>query len=56
VAEFAYHELLPGEVALALQQAGGRDDFYAAASPHAENVLAGYTELLLGLLSQAAGQ
>ena len=53
-AEFAYHELLPGEVAQALQQAADKEAFYAAAAPHGENVLAGYTEILLALLGQAA--
>ncbi len=53
VVELTYQENLPAEVQEALSGATDKESTYAVAGPFRESVLAGYTEILLGLLEEA---
>lgn len=56
VVELTYQEPIPEEVNAELQAGTDRDSFYALAQPYRDSVLAGYTEILIGLLQEGAGQ
>lgn len=56
VVEFTYQEPISAEATADLETATDRDSFYAAAQPYADTVLAGYTEILIGLVQAAAQQ
>lgn len=53
VVELTYQENLPAEVQEALSQATDKESTYAIAGPYRDGVLAGYTDILLGLLQEA---
>jgi hypothetical protein len=53
VVELTYQENLPAEVQEALAGATDKESTYAVAGPYRDSVLAGYTNILLGLLQDA---
>lgn len=53
VVEFTYQENLPDEVRDALSVATDKESTYEIAGPYRDDILAGYTEILLGLLQEA---
>lgn len=53
VVEFTYQENIPADALANLNTATDKDSFYALADPYREDVLAGYTEILLGLVQAA---
>ncbi|MCI0558398.1 MAG: DUF3558 domain-containing protein [Nitrososphaera sp.] len=56
IIEFTYQEPIPSDVATELQGGTGKEEFYALAEPYRDQVLSGYTEILIGLLQQAISQ
>lgn len=56
VIEFTYQEPIPSDVATELQSGTGNEEFYALAAPYRDQVLSGYTEILIALLRQAISQ
>jgi hypothetical protein len=53
VVEFTYQENLPPDVEEALSGATDKESTYAIAGPYRDEILTGYTEILLQLLQQA---
>ncbi|MGH2582280.1 MAG: hypothetical protein ACRDFQ_05230 [Anaerolineales bacterium] len=56
VVEITYQEPIPADAQNAFQGATDKDSFYALAQPYRDSVLAGYTEILIGLLQVALTQ
>lgn len=56
VVELTYQEPISPEAQADFQIATDRDSYYAAAQPYADSILAGYTEILVGLLHDATMQ
>jgi hypothetical protein len=56
VVEFDYKEPIPADASEALKAGTDREKFYAIAEPYRDQVLIGYTEILIHLLKQTAGK
>jgi hypothetical protein len=56
VVEITYQEPIPADAQNEFQGATDKDSFYALAQPYGDSVLAGYTEILIGLLQEAVSQ
>jgi hypothetical protein len=56
VVSFRYVEETPDMIAQELNKVTGLDSFYVIAEPYRQQVLSGYSEILLGLLKQAVGK
>jgi hypothetical protein len=56
VIELNYTEPIPDEVKQALSNGTDQDSYYALAETYQQEVLSGYTEIIIALLKQAADQ